>query len=525
MGCCIYVTCGPFINIIVLLYAVFNVDSFGWGKTRKVISVVDAETNDVAVPVTIDEEADIGLRQPRPKVSKKDKVVILGSDTYAQQLLKAFGTHYKTIAYDPEEEVASRIRQQFSGAENYSIETTSDEEQLATANIYLIAAPAARPGSSHHDRNAHIHHLTQAIATVTRHFKPGDIVMIESAVSVGTTRTLLADLSRRGAICGFSPAPLFMPTTGRGAFTSATKTISALTPTSLLPLENIYRPVFPSTTTAPTPEIAELLTLLSTAQRESQSLLNPNFLKNANAAPTATPRTNLQSNPHTSLQSNPHTSLQSQAASNLSAQNASANATDQLYLSIQTLTSLYKEFVLEAESGLEILPPPPHLSSSVKTTPGQGTPPTPSPIGGDSSADDSGPERADLMSAPPMWGLSPARNGSSIAPSTTGAASGLGAGSGAAAGFGAPSTAGSAWERASIGYARVGPNMLRKPMPKRLRLQMQGQNGHGHHQGSGSGNESGYAGGSGSSGDEGVEGVGGRYRNGTWVPRFTESMV
>jgi len=38
MGCACYIFCGPFINIAVLLYAVWNMDSFGWGKTRKVIS-------------------------------------------------------------------------------------------------------------------------------------------------------------------------------------------------------------------------------------------------------------------------------------------------------------------------------------------------------------------------------------------------------------------------------------------------------------------------------------------------------
>lgn len=36
-GLFIFVTCGPFLNITVMCFAVFNMDSFGWGKTRKVI--------------------------------------------------------------------------------------------------------------------------------------------------------------------------------------------------------------------------------------------------------------------------------------------------------------------------------------------------------------------------------------------------------------------------------------------------------------------------------------------------------
>lgn len=35
---CMYVAGGPFIGIAVLLYASWNMDSFGWGKTRKVVS-------------------------------------------------------------------------------------------------------------------------------------------------------------------------------------------------------------------------------------------------------------------------------------------------------------------------------------------------------------------------------------------------------------------------------------------------------------------------------------------------------
>jgi len=38
LGCACYVLGGPFINIAVLLYASFYMDSFGWGKTRKVIT-------------------------------------------------------------------------------------------------------------------------------------------------------------------------------------------------------------------------------------------------------------------------------------------------------------------------------------------------------------------------------------------------------------------------------------------------------------------------------------------------------
>jgi chitin synthase len=44
VGLSMYTFGGPFLNIAVLLYASFYMDSFGWGKTRKVISEDDTTT-------------------------------------------------------------------------------------------------------------------------------------------------------------------------------------------------------------------------------------------------------------------------------------------------------------------------------------------------------------------------------------------------------------------------------------------------------------------------------------------------
>ncbi|RBR07267.1 uncharacterized protein FIESC28_10766 [Fusarium coffeatum] len=38
LGLAIFVFLGPFLNIAVMIYAVINMDNFGWGKTRKVVT-------------------------------------------------------------------------------------------------------------------------------------------------------------------------------------------------------------------------------------------------------------------------------------------------------------------------------------------------------------------------------------------------------------------------------------------------------------------------------------------------------
>ncbi|KAE8418118.1 hypothetical protein BDV36DRAFT_283246 [Aspergillus pseudocaelatus] len=38
IGCLLYVFCGPFVNVAILFYSCYYLDSFGWGKTRQVVS-------------------------------------------------------------------------------------------------------------------------------------------------------------------------------------------------------------------------------------------------------------------------------------------------------------------------------------------------------------------------------------------------------------------------------------------------------------------------------------------------------
>lgn len=65
-----YVFCGPFICIAVLCYALWNADSFGWGKTRKVVSTDandDADDN-VNLSETASETSEKVVKVSQPEV-------------------------------------------------------------------------------------------------------------------------------------------------------------------------------------------------------------------------------------------------------------------------------------------------------------------------------------------------------------------------------------------------------------------------------------------------------------------------
>jgi len=73
IGLAIFTFCGPFINISVLLYAVYNMDSFGWGKTRQVVTEETDNDSDTGISSLIslgsrhlpdDEESQVVSEKP-----------------------------------------------------------------------------------------------------------------------------------------------------------------------------------------------------------------------------------------------------------------------------------------------------------------------------------------------------------------------------------------------------------------------------------------------------------------------------
>ena len=69
IGLFVYLFAGPFINIAVLAYALWNLDSFGWGKTRVVIAEVD---DDVAPSGSDEQGATLGEDNEKKVAIKRD---------------------------------------------------------------------------------------------------------------------------------------------------------------------------------------------------------------------------------------------------------------------------------------------------------------------------------------------------------------------------------------------------------------------------------------------------------------------
>ncbi|KAL1624899.1 hypothetical protein SLS54_003623 [Diplodia seriata] len=175
-GCALYTFCGPFINISVLFYAVWNMDSFGWGKTRKVISTDDSSDEPVvvpiptAVPIDIEAPAATTRRDPRPASSLHPEIVaVVGDPDDDADLAASFGTAHRTLVFSPGESLA-RARALHACSPHHptrTVEVTSDPTRLRIAHIHIITASVSS-GSTNGD----------ALNAVLAHAAAGSVVVV-----------------------------------------------------------------------------------------------------------------------------------------------------------------------------------------------------------------------------------------------------------------------------------------------------------------------------------------------------------
>ncbi|GME45318.1 Fungal chitin synthase [Neofusicoccum parvum] len=192
-GCAFYTFCGPFINISVLLYAIYNMDSFGWGKTRKVVSTDDSDDPEpIAVPTAaaVDEEAPAPARVPQP-VSTYSEVVALVGAPDDKRLAATFGTAYRTLVYEPHTADLARARALHSDP-HLTVEVTAAEARLGMASLFLVATSS----SSSVDE--------EGLDAVLRHARPGAVVVVLDGGALDAVDGILARCEAAGVVLGLA---------------------------------------------------------------------------------------------------------------------------------------------------------------------------------------------------------------------------------------------------------------------------------------------------------------------------------
>lgn len=181
-------------------------------------------------------------------------VAIIGVGFVGESLLREFSRVFPCIGYDiSPARIAELMSCNISSLQ--PIKLTTDAASLARATHFLISVPTLLQP----DRSINLDYVHSAISTVLQHAKPGSTIVLESSVSVGTTRRILEPHAQLYNI-GMSPERVDPGRTDPAPHTIP-KMISGLTPTALAAVAQVYDQVFDTTVPVSSPETAEMTKL------------------------------------------------------------------------------------------------------------------------------------------------------------------------------------------------------------------------------------------------------------------------
>ncbi|KAL2436207.1 UDP-N-acetyl-D-glucosamine 6-dehydrogenase [Exophiala dermatitidis] len=186
-------------------------------------------------------------------------VCIVGVGFVGESLLREFSHVHPTMGFDISENRIKDLRSKY--ADQKDLVLTTNEADLKKANHYLISVPTLLKA----DHSVDFSHLKSALSTVFRYARPGNTIVIESSVSVGTTRQLFQS-TQNVFHCGMSPERVDPGRTVPAA-NEIPKVISGLTPESLNVITDLYSSVFNHVVPVSCPEVAEMCKLFENCYR------------------------------------------------------------------------------------------------------------------------------------------------------------------------------------------------------------------------------------------------------------------
>ncbi|KKY25838.1 putative udp-glucose dehydrogenase udp-mannac [Diplodia seriata] len=186
-------------------------------------------------------------------------ICVVGVGFVGESLLREFGRVFRSIGFDISQKRVDELRPSFKSQENTTL--TTEKSMLSTATHYLISVPTLLK----EDRTVDLSHLISAVKMVLSYARPGCVIVIESSVSVGTTRHLFARY--KGVFhCGMSPERVDPGRVSPPA-KAIPKIISGLTPKSLDAIQAVYSTVFDAVVPVSKPEVAEMTKLFENCYR------------------------------------------------------------------------------------------------------------------------------------------------------------------------------------------------------------------------------------------------------------------
>jgi len=144
-----------------------------------------------------------GHERSNVPVSDLDRplVVVIGLSELGLHLVKAFGRHYDTFAYDSSKERLAVLDKELSLLSN--VVATTEATCFTDATHFIVSVPAHVTAGGHLDTSR----IRTALSTIALYARPGSTIVLEANIPINTTQSLLKELvASRDMKAGFSPS-------------------------------------------------------------------------------------------------------------------------------------------------------------------------------------------------------------------------------------------------------------------------------------------------------------------------------
>lgn len=189
-----------------------------------------------------------------------EQVCIIGVGFVGEHLIEAFSKNYFVIGYDVSPARVIEMRTKFQDNENVLIQSTTNN--LESSKLFCISVPTFLL----QDNRVDDRYIRSAIKLVEKVALPKSIVVMESSVYVGMTRTLLKSLREKDIYVGFSPERVD-PGRTDPPVDKIHKIISGYDVESLEQIQKYYKNAFENLVPVSKMEVAEMCKLVENCFR------------------------------------------------------------------------------------------------------------------------------------------------------------------------------------------------------------------------------------------------------------------
>lgn len=178
-------------------------------------------------------------------------VCVIGAGYVGEQLINIFSTGYDVIAVD-----ISPARVATLSAKYPHVQFRTSADGLNACDAYLVSVPTLLTPENGPD----LGHVRTVRDTLEALVPAGALVVVESSVSVGATRSLFGHFRERGVLVAFSPERVD-PGRATPAPHQIPKVVSGIDTASLERVRSIYSKVYETVVPVSTMETAEMVKL------------------------------------------------------------------------------------------------------------------------------------------------------------------------------------------------------------------------------------------------------------------------